>query len=337
MDNPRVWRHLDRPEFGMVNTISEIIRAEEWKIPDLLTTLRMGPTLGVVSDYGGEHQESLYRSLSFLLFDLQFLWYWQELRAEIRARIIKDSRRLAFKSITEKIRSRALVPFLRAANALPGLLATFLIDKRIATLFQKEAEDAAILPIHTWKPGSLEKLLRIGHMGSLMISGMIAANQNILWISDEDEIAANITKHREATRYFAHCLGYYLKQNYGHFRLGTAKSDNGSMEVEDLLAIPDLAAGALAEVASITRKEGGFDKKGIVTRASSKMSLKANAILAWHSERHHPLRRLTLLIEHVPPNEFKSHLLTGYLDQPIPEYDWVPEFIYRTKHGARRT
>lgn len=98
---------LERPELGMVNTVSQTIRAEEWRTPELFTSVRLGPSLVIATDYGGEHQSACYRSFSFVVADMQFLWYWNERREEIRKTILKDSRRLSYKRLTEACRARA--------------------------------------------------------------------------------------------------------------------------------------------------------------------------------------------------------------------------------------
>src|SRR5258708_39165384 len=115
----RTWQALERPELGMLNTISETIRAEEWRNPQLLSSVRFGASLVIATDYGGEHQAARYRSISFILAEQQFLWYWNDLRKEIRKTILMDSRRLSYKRLTEARRARALVPFLRATNTIP--------------------------------------------------------------------------------------------------------------------------------------------------------------------------------------------------------------------------
>ena len=144
MVSEKVWQPLERPELGMLNTISQTIRAEERRTPELLTSVRLGPSLIIATDYGGEHQSARYRSLSFLVADMQFLWYWNERREEIRKTILKDSRRLSYKRLTEACRARAMVPFLRVSNSIPGLLVTFLIDKRIQSLFCEDSGDGLL-------------------------------------------------------------------------------------------------------------------------------------------------------------------------------------------------
>ena len=335
MASEKVWHPLERPELGMVNTVSQTIRAEEWRTPELLTSVRLGPSLVIATDYGGEHQSACYRSFSFVVADMQFLWYWNERREEIRKTILKDSRRLSYKRLTEACRARALVPFLRATNTIPGLLATFLIDKRIQSLFCEDTGEGLlnepIVDRSKWKPASFEKMFRVAHFGAMLVSGLSAPGQDLLWVTDQDEIAANLEKHREATKVFAHVMAYYLKHPIGHFRLATTRSDDGSLSLEDLAAIPDLAAGALAEVASVTAFEGGFVSANLVSLLSSNVSEKAHAILAWLADGPHPMRRLTFCVEHVPPDNFKAKLLHIVLEHRIPEYDWVPEFLVRTR------
>ena len=334
MASEKVWHPLERPELGMLNTISETIRAEEWRDPELLTSLRHGHSLVIATDYGGEHQSACYRSLSFLVADPQFLWYWSERRHEIRKTILRDSRRLSYKRITEACRARALVPFLRATNTIPGLLATFLIDKRIESLFCEDTGDGLldepIVDRTKWNPRSFEKMFRVAHFGAMLVSGLSAPEQNLLWVTDQDEIAPNLEKHREATKVFAHVIAYYLKHPMGHFRLATTQSDDGSLSLEDLAAIPDLAAGALAEVCSVTLLEGGVASANLLSPLSTNVPAKAHAILAWLADGPHPLRRLTFCVDHVPPNKFKAKLLHTILEDGIREYDWVSEFLART-------
>ena len=334
MSTEKIWKPLDKPELGMLNTISETIRMEEWRNPDLLTSVRSGPSLVIASDYGGEHQSASYRSFSFIIADLQYLWYWDDIRQKLRKTILKDSRRLSFKTITEPYRAQALVPFLRATNTIPGLLATFLIDKRVQSLFCEDSGDnlldRPIVDRTRWNQKSFEKLCRIAHFGSMLVAGLSAPRQNVLWVTDEDEIVPNFDKHKDATNVFAHCMSHYVTHQMGHFRLATTRSDDGSLSLEDLATIPDLAAGSLAEIASRTASEGGFPCANLVSALSDKVSKKAHAVFAWLADGPHPLRKITFCIEHVPPDHFMAYLLRAYLRQPIPEYNWVPEFIMTT-------
>jgi hypothetical protein len=318
MNNDFVWQHLNRPELGILNSISKLIQAEEWLRHDLLTSVRSGEDLLIASDYGGEHKISAYQSLSFIVVDLKFLWRWNEERTELRKRILKDSRRVSFKKLTENRRREHLTHFLRVSNSIPGLLASFLIDKRIDSIFVEtpESQEIGSLIINKtkWAPKSYEKLLRIGHFGSLLISGLSAPGQNLLWVTDQDEIVSNVEKHTEATNVFGHCMDQTLRHNMGHFRLASTKSDNGSRDLEDLASIPDLAAGALAEFSTTLENEGGFLDSSIMRPLSKKLSFKSRAILAWLAESHHTLKRLSIVVQSVSPTGIRARLLRMKID-----------------------
>lgn len=176
-----VWRPINRPQLGVADRISERICSEEWRSPGFLTAVDRGPTLLVASDYAGEHASSHFQALSFLLADLAYLWYWDEVRTALRRDILRDTRRLAYKKLeSDQRRAQALVPFLRAANSIPGLLITFLIEKRIETLFVSDESDASNKPVvirEHWRAKSFEKLLRVAHLGALLVSAWLARSK----------------------------------------------------------------------------------------------------------------------------------------------------------------
>ena len=131
----------------------------------------------------------------------------------------------------------------------------------------------------------------------------------MIWITDQDEIVSNITKHREATAVIGNCLNHLVNHSMGHFRLATTQSDTEKRDLEDLAAIPDLAAGSLADVASIMASRGGFPSKGHLRRPENGTPKKAIEILRWLADPRHTLKRITICVEFVPPDGFRSSLL----------------------------
>jgi len=281
----QAWCPINRPNLGVADSISERIRTEEWRCPGLLTPVSRGPTLLLVSDYAGDHANSRFQALSFLVADLVYLWYWDEVRTELRREVLRDTRRLAYKKLeSDEWRAQALVPFLRAANSIPGLLITFLIDKRIGTLFMPDAEaDALIEPAvirEHWGAKPFEKLLRVAHLSALLVSGLVGEKQNVLWISDQDEIVPNDARHIEACKLFGQVLSHYLNCEIGRLQFATTRSDDGSLRLEDVAALPDLAAGSLAEVGTSMALNGVMSANEVLTLMSRDISKKAQAITA---------------------------------------------------------
>lgn len=327
-----VWRPINRPHFGSADVISERIRTQEWRQPDLLTAVNRGPTLLVVSDYAGDHRDSRFHSFSFLLADLAFLWYWDEVRSNLRRHMLSDGRRLTYKKLqSDNRRARVLVPFLRAANSIPGLLMTFLIDKRIESLFKPDPEFVPsvepVVPPEHWRDKPFEKLLRVAHLGALLVSGLVGDGQNLLWISDQDEIVPNDERHVEACKLLGHVLGHYLNCDVGRLGFATTRSDDGSFLLEDIAALPDFAAGALAEVATSMARSGALSANEVLTPMDRGLPEKARALTGWLADSSYALKKLAFVIDYVPPDRFQSKFLILGLDEAVPEYNYVPDLM----------
>jgi hypothetical protein len=206
---------------------------------------------------------------------------------------------MAFKNLNDNQRKKALIPFLETANQLPGLLFSIAIDHSIDTLFDGNApldlDNPDFQEFRTWKPKVLEKAFRIVHFAAFLTAGLSSPNQNVLWFSDEDNIAANLTRLTHLTKAFASVLSNYLSHNLAHIRCGTTKNDDGSLLIEDLTSIPDLVAGAISEQLILGQEEPEFDNIFWVLRPG--YTSKTSTITWWLSDTHHPLKRYFCLIK----------------------------------------
>ncbi len=318
LDN-HIWKPLNNSDFGIINTISSVIAKQEWKDPDLLTSIRHCPKLIMASDYGASHKTAQYESMSFVLADLSACGRWQYLRESVRTKTLGNRRTMSFKKImSDRVRARSLIPFLRAADKIPGLLATFLIDKRVTPLLSEQMPDDAsqsqVGKLSRWNENSFTKLTRIGQLGAMLVAALSSTGQDVIWVTDQDEIASNKEKLTEATNVVAHYMCHYLTHNMGHFRFGTTQIDNGSMELEDLAALPDLAAGTMSELMSCTIKQLGRSHGRVQTPLPEDVSKKTHAILMWLAEKEHPLKRIAISIDHVCGVTYKVNFLIINVD-----------------------
>jgi len=314
-----VWRPLNNSNLGVANTISNVIAQQEWQTPDLLTSIRNGPILMMASDYGSSHKTSQYESLSFVIADLAACGHWHHLRESVRMRILGPRRTMSFKKLmSDSIRAKSLMPFLRAADTIPGLLATFLIDKSVSPFLSEhmpnDDSQSQVGELSYWKENSFARLTRIGHLGSMLVACLSSSGQDVLWITDRDEIASNKEKLTEATNVVAHYMCHYLQHDMGNFRFGTTQSDNGSMELEDLASLPDLAAGAMSELMSCTIKQFGQPYGRVHKFLPKSVSKKTHAILAWIAEKQHPLKRITICVDRANDVSYKVNFLDICID-----------------------
>jgi hypothetical protein len=106
-------------------------------------------------------------------------------------------------------------------------------------------------------------MLRIVHFLSVLLAEIMVDCHSIEWISDQDEVFANIDRCHDVTKVLRLSLGAYLPRARAHILVGTSEIDTGHRGVEDLLAIPDLAAGAVGDFASAQEVASSVPPKAI--------------------------------------------------------------------------
>lgn len=290
-----MWRRLHQPDLGLMKTFSDRIASLEERRPGNFPVFRPGVPLSVFSDYAGSHRTSSFDAYAFLIVQPDHLAEWDRARSEIRSALTLGRRRMAYKGLSDEIKLRALRPWLHAFDFLPGLLVTILIEKSLGSLFPADATKAlqqALPEYSTLKRGTMERSFRVCHFLSVLIAGLSFPGQDILWITDQDEIAANDARLRLFTTSFGRVCSMYLEHDLGHLRIGTTKSDDGSLQLEDLTSLPDLVAGALSELHSLQLRNGTMPETAVLTPVPDSLSPKALQIVAWLAARDLALRRM---------------------------------------------
>jgi len=295
------WEHLQNPVLGTMNKFSESLVRLETKYPNLLPDIRRGSVIFIGSDYGGQHSVAQYESLAFLFADLEHCHEWEQQRRQFRQTLLSDGRRLSYKTLGDRNRRRALFPFLTAANSIPGITVTILIDKKIESLFQREGRlktaASELQEYSHWDDRVFEKLLRVVHWCSFFLAGLSRLHQDVLWFTDEDAIVANEERLREFVKIFEKVAGHYMSHTLGHVRIGTTKSDTGSRDIEDLVAIPDIVAGSLCEILTEYYKLGGLPSSELMLPLPPSSPKKTKEVMNWFADHTQPLKRLVYLLE----------------------------------------
>ncbi|HEX4421136.1 MAG TPA: hypothetical protein VH165_24630 [Kofleriaceae bacterium] len=152
---------------------------------------------------------------------------------------------MSFKQLGDAYREEALVSFLEAANRIPGVLLLVAFSKDVGDLLDKDSDQFLFSMLSHWKPAVREELFRVLCLVSLLVAGLSRVGHDVLWLSDEDAILANNARMQEMAPAFRKLASGIIPHQMGHLRFTTAAHDSGDLNVEDLVAIPDLAAGAL--------------------------------------------------------------------------------------------
>lgn len=295
-----VWRHLGRPEFAHANSWSSAVADLEKKSPGIFPNIRNGQTIIITSDYSGQHKSSLYEVMAFLIADLENSASWEGKRQYLRRELLPNHRRMSFKGLNDKFRRNALASFLDASNDIPGIIVICAVDQQLSSLFTTgkkiDMDSPGCKDFNCFSASAFEKLLRIIDFVSLFLAGLSKPMQNVFWFSDEDEIVANEERIRKATELFGRIASHYLPHNMRHLRFGSTKCDDGSLQIEDFAALPDLAAGAYAEFLTLLRKEGMLPKTAILLPPPPSLSIKTRYILGWVSNVKQNLKKLACII-----------------------------------------
>jgi hypothetical protein len=292
-----MWTPLEDEKLGMMKEVSAIIHTSCLADPGLLPDLSGAKTLVATSDFAGEHKSSRFLAIGLMLIDLQSWPQWEQERIRVRERAAIRTRRFGYAKLTDRRKTAALREFLAAADTLHGLVAVILFDKAIRDLFESKPWDTPTY-VEGISERTLERMLLVVHLLSMFLAGLSRQGQNVIWITDEDEIAANDARLLQLTNVMANVCSHYLRHSLGHLRCGTTRSDTGILDIEDLASVPDLAAGAMAELSSAYKKTGGLPPSGLTLPLPSALPWRASVIVNWLATRPPGLRRFVLAVEH---------------------------------------
>jgi hypothetical protein len=277
----------------LARSFDRVLRQRPYSFPNVEPR---GQTLMMAADFGGQHKGQYFDTYAFLVFDLDHNSRWLAGQRLFRQKMMPTARRMCFKAMNDKYRRQALVPFLTLADCINGWLVLFAVSKAGGSLFGQIFNGDDLLA--GWKPAVRERLLRILHLSTFLLSGLSSHGQNVLWVIDEDEVAANADQLTQLTNVFARISSNSLAHGLGHLRCGSTRLDDGSLALEDLAAICDLAAGAFCEVTTSMFSEGLFPKHNVITALPGGLSWKSQVISSWLApNNNYSLHRLSCVIQ----------------------------------------
>lgn len=297
------WRLDDRPDLGAMNSANVLIRELDVGDPQAFPDLRRGKTIAIGSDFSGQHSTSKYEAFGFVFADLHHCGVWMDARRSLREDLLSDGRRFSYKSLKDRQRASALSRFLEATDAIPGLVVVILVEKTIASLFKSsgriESSDPEIKLLSHWSPRAVERLLRVCHFAAFFLAGLSREHQDVLWITDQDDIVANPMMHSEMVEAFGRISSHYLTHTLGHIRIATTASDTGKRDIEDFVSIADFAAGAVCEALNSYHRADIRPVPGIVLLPPKDTDTKALQLMNWFSDKRSVLKRLVIAFESV--------------------------------------
>jgi hypothetical protein len=290
------WRDVRVAEGTLFDILNRNFRSKSYVVPsfDESSTLLLG------SDYSGESGDEPYVVYSFLIVGNAAWASWEPKRLALRRMIFPDDRRMSYKKLGDAYRRRFLRPVLEAADELDGISIPLAINKSAPSLFPKsgplDLSNRDFEVFRSWKPSVLDKVFTLLHVAGFLLAGLGKPGQDVLWFTDEDQIAANPKMLTHLTKAFGWIASRYLEFDLGHIRCGTTSCDNGSRQIEDFVCIPDLVAGAISEQFRGSIANGFRDDK-ILWISGAGMKDKAPPIMFWLATRQMKLKKHVFVID----------------------------------------
>ena len=240
--------------------------------------LRDDSPLILASDYSGEHALPEFRVLSFLLTTYKSVAAWETIRSAVRKKHLADGRRMSFKALNDALRINAFSSFLDAASHLNGVLICIGVEKGYSL-----PKDELPARQHDWTADTLNKLLEICVFGGVMVDGLRGTGQNVHWITDDDAIVSTSKAKDDSINLMGGILHKYPDERL-EVGLGIASHFDDDLRAEDLVAIPDLAAGAFSETLTTMGKANLPTSGSGPSDMAVLLQLKSTLINAWRSE-----------------------------------------------------
>lgn len=287
------WRDMPLVDNQSSNLGGILIRLLEERLQHSFPNGERGKTLLTIADFSGTHSGSPFAVYAFLSLDLDQNQRWFEGQRHLRSSSLRK-RRMSFKRLNDVVKQQALVPFLDLADTIQGAFTVVVVPRDFGQI-SEIASPASKSLLDLWKPKIHEHLMRVTHLGGIVTAVMSRPNQDLYFMIDEDDAASNVKQLTRLTEIVARVLSNCLHHDLRHIRVGTTKSDDGSLSIEDLAAISDLAAGSTWELMKSLNSNKIHPVKGIVTSFPRMISRKAQVIGHWLAHDEGTLRKSILL------------------------------------------
>jgi len=308
----RRWTAPPNYPYGIVGSLGLEGEHIERHHPNMMPSEWPSGIVTVASDYGGG-QNSDFDSYSFLLAGDGVIEF-QYRMTRVRERILTDGRSISFKDRKDNKQQLAEPAFLDAANRIPGVLATVLVDRtKKATIFGAKDDvlahgpDAVKTLFSKLKPAVFEKLMRVAVFGTSLVAGLSRASQRLFWITDNDDIVAN----KKTVELFGRSVGALRRemQNDAELPVGITSPMGWStpakkLALEDLLAIADYAAGVLPAAVTAWRRAGYKLGSPLVQLLSDAVPGDIRDLVRWFGDDRWPLKRWVFVTTPVNSKEY---------------------------------
>ncbi len=213
---------------------------------------------------------------------------------------------MSYKALNDTRKRAALMPFLEAANSIHGLLLTVAVHRELNEFKLNNTRFSAWRSRYlsgNWKKRTFEKAMAVSALFAIGVSGYSDESMSVTWLTDNDAIAQNSAKQEDLLKMACSQISAMATSPPSRIRIqlpGTTELPR--LVAEDLLSIPDLAAGCLADtINKHFLKNGVLDVFDDFVIADQFEKEKDELITRWLTKTGEPLKKMTVAF--YPPGD----------------------------------
>lgn len=298
--NTGAWRLAKEDPASWFRWLSEDFYAIDAIVPHCLPHISTH-SLCCVSDYSRGRPPSQFDVLSYLYLDPFESEKWSTLRSIVRDISLGGFRTMSYKGLNDKQKRRSLEPYLAAANSINGLLLTFAVHRDLQTFrFDQDRYEFWLAPCDPdskWKRRSLERAIMAANLFAFGASGFSDELTTVTWLTDQDEIVDKPARKSDLRRFAQAAVKRIAEEPPSQVHLETPQETELPRDVaEDLLAIPDLAAAAVANLVNQLFRDGASQNYDSSFETEDFERAKDRLIVRWLLERQNPLAKAMVFL-----------------------------------------
>ena len=296
--------NIRSPDFSQEEALIECLAGALVERFPIVNRLRCSPRLEICTDFSLSESRK-FVTVGILVTDFDDLMSWnQNDLVPWRSGDRRSGDSIGYKKITDgDIRDLVRMNgFLRCADRLPGLLVTLTLPTAEKYVFTRKGDcqsDELKSLRGRLKDAQFESLRRFATALAVVLKPVHHPHQELLWLCDHDEIIANDEIAMTTQRYLAGHIGATTGFNTLPLLVKPSDLDLGLARTagEDVLAVPDLAAGGIGEYLEACRRH--FGRNGIDEELGVPPGAKAKAteMAVWFGFRNKQLAKVALSVD----------------------------------------
>lgn len=223
----------------------------------------------ITSDYAGDHPADTHYTYAFLCTAYPILQAWHKEIKDRRKQHGLEDVTIAYKKLRcndPYHRERILPEWFDLANRMiPGRLIAVSVEKSIKSVFAADFDEflkwTNSQRITAWSDSMKERLFRILHILCYLEALLTHDGVQYLWLTDCDPIAEKENEEQKAQllRMWQDVAPIYHRRRFKNIGVLIPHTEDKAKFVDDVLSIPDMAAGAIT--AQLNRMKKGAPLK----------------------------------------------------------------------------